>query len=67
MNKFETAADVFEDAKLGYNTGICNLVMASAFGSEKDKATAKAEFRTAARALGQAAKFAAKNKPTDKS
>ena len=61
MCKLETAEDVFNDSKLGYNDAVCGLVMAAAFGSTADKNKADRELRVKARALGEAAKFAANN------
>lgn len=63
MNTSNTAAEVFEDAKLGYGQGVCDLVMAAAFGSKSDERKAQDELRIKARALGEAARFAANNQP----
>ena len=61
MKTFSTAAEVFEDAKLGYDAGVCDLVMAAAFGTRADEGRAKDELLVKSRALSEAARFAAKN------
>jgi hypothetical protein len=64
MITFETAGDVFNHAEIEYGNAIADVLLSGCGLSATPLPKAKDELAVKARALGEAARFAAKNRAT---